>query len=124
MKGGKSKGESKKAETKLAVNKKGAPAIKGGRKPAKGKKPERPGNDFFVFMEEFRKENPDNKVVSDVCKAAVAKWKSLSEAEKAKYAATAEKTTPEYENVRPSIFFKLIRTHDFIYSNYFLTQLF
>jgi high mobility group protein B1 len=108
MKGGKSKGESKKAETKLAVNKKGAPAIKGGRKPAKGKKPERPGNDFFVFMEEFRKENPDNKVVSDVCKAAVAKWKSLSEAEKAKYAATAEKTTPEYENVRPSIFFKLI----------------
>jgi hypothetical protein len=62
--------------------------------------------------------------VSDVCKAAVAKWKSLSEAEKAKYAATAEKTTPEYENVRPSIFFKLIRTHDFIYSNYFLTQLF
>ncbi|KAK2443602.1 high mobility group B1 [Trifolium repens] len=114
MKGGKSKGESKKAETKLAVNKKGAPATKGGRKPtkgkkpAKGKKPERPGNDFFVFIEEFRKENPNNKAVSDVCKAAVAKWKSLSEAEKAKYAATAEKTTPEYENVRPSIFFKLI----------------
>ncbi|KAK2392757.1 HMG1/2-like protein [Trifolium repens] len=107
MKGGKSKGESKKAETKLAVNKKGAPATKGGRKPAKGKepkdpnKPKRPASAFFVFMEEFRKqfnkENPDNRAVSAVGKAAGAKWKSLSEAEKAPYAAKAEKRKAEYE---------------------------
>jgi high mobility group protein B1 len=107
MKGGKSKGESKKAETKLAVNKKGAPATKGGRKPAKGKepkdpnKPKRPASAFFIFMEEFRKqfnkENPDNRAVSAVGKAAGAKWKSLSEAEKAPYAAKAEKRKAEYE---------------------------
>ncbi|KAK2446632.1 HMG1/2-like protein [Trifolium repens] len=109
MKGGKSKGESKKAETKLAVNKKGAPATKGGRKPAKGKepkdpnKPKRPASAFFIFMEEFRKqfnkENPDNRAVSAVGKAAGAKWKSLSEAEKAPYAAKAEKRKAEYEKV-------------------------
>ncbi|GAU30168.1 hypothetical protein TSUD_311190 [Trifolium subterraneum] len=107
MKGGKSKGESKKADTKLAVNKKAAPATKGGRKPAKGKepkdpnKPKRPASAFFVFMEEFRKqfnkENPDNRAVSAVGKAAGAKWKSLSEAEKAPYAAKAEKRKAEYE---------------------------
>jgi high mobility group protein B1 len=41
---------------RLAVNKKGAPATKGGRKPAKGKepkdpnKPKRPASAFFIFM--------------------------------------------------------------------------
>ncbi|CAI8600214.1 unnamed protein product [Vicia faba] len=107
MKGGKSKGESKKAETKLAVNKKGAAATKGGKKPAKGKepkdpnKPKRPPSAFFVFMEDFRKqfkkENPDNKAVSAVGKAAGVKWKSLTDAEKAPYAAKAEKRKAEYE---------------------------
>jgi len=107
MKGAKSKGESKKADAKLAVNKKGAATTKGGRKPAKGKepkdpnKPKRPPSAFFVFMEDFRKQfkkdNPDNKAVSAVGKAAGAKWKSLSEAEKAPYAAKAEKRKAEYE---------------------------
>ncbi|XP_004500864.1 HMG1/2-like protein [Cicer arietinum] len=107
MKGGKSKGESKKADAKLAVNKKGAAATKGGRKPAKGKepkdpnRPKRPPSAFFVFMEEFRKqfnkENPDNRAVSAVGKAAGAKWKSLTDAEKAPYAAKAEKRKAEYE---------------------------
>ncbi|XP_045806325.1 HMG1/2-like protein [Trifolium pratense] len=109
MKGGKSKGESKKADAKLAVNKKAAPATKGGRKPAKGKepkdpnKPKRPASAFFIFMEEFRKqfnkENPDNRAVSAVGKAAGAKWKSLSDADKAPYAAKAEKRKAEYEKV-------------------------
>ncbi|KAI4336695.1 hypothetical protein L6164_015188 [Bauhinia variegata] len=107
MKGGKSKAESKKADAKLAVNKKGGPATKAGRKQSKGKaakdpnKPKRPPSAFFVFMEEFRKqfnkEHPDNKSVSAVGKAAGAKWKSLSDAEKAPYAAKAEKRKAEYE---------------------------
>nr|KYP47789.1 HMG1/2-like protein [Cajanus cajan] len=106
MKGGKSKTESKRADPKLAVNKKGA-ATKA-RKPAgKGKaakdpnKPKRPPSAFFVFMEEFRKqfnkENPDNKAVSAVGKAAGAKWKSMSDAEKAPYVAKSEKRKVEYE---------------------------
>lgn len=43
-------------DVRLAVNKKGAPATKGGKKPAKGKepkdpnKPKRPPSAFFVFM--------------------------------------------------------------------------
>lgn len=43
-------------DCRLAVNKKGAPATKGGRKPSKGKaakdpnKPKRPPSAFFVFM--------------------------------------------------------------------------
>ncbi|XP_061372788.1 HMG1/2-like protein [Gastrolobium bilobum] len=107
MKGGKSKTESKRADAKLAVNKKGGAATKGSRKPSKGKaakdpnKPKRPPSAFFVFMEEFRKqfnkENPDNKAVSAVGKAAGAKWKSLSDAEKAPYVAKAEKRKADYE---------------------------
>ncbi|BAT77612.1 hypothetical protein VIGAN_02020000 [Vigna angularis var. angularis] len=106
MKGGKSKTESKRGDAKLAVNKKGAPAK--ARKPAgKGKaakdpnKPKRPPSAFFVFMEEFRKqfnkEHPDNKAVSAVGKAAGAKWKSMSDAEKAPYVAKSEKRKVEYE---------------------------
>ncbi|KAK7311023.1 hypothetical protein RJT34_08875 [Clitoria ternatea] len=107
MKGGKSKAESKRGDAKLAVNKKGAAATKGGRKPSKGKaakdpnKPKRPPSAFFVFMEEFRKqfnkEHPDNKAVSAVGKAAGAKWKSMSDADKAPYVAKAEKRKAEYE---------------------------
>ncbi|KAL5073775.1 hypothetical protein RYX36_012759 [Vicia faba] len=95
------------SDVRLAVNKKGAAATKGGKKPAKGKepkdpnKPKRPPSAFFVFMEDFRKqfkkENPDNKAVSAVGKAAGVKWKSLTDAEKAPYAAKAEKRKAEYE---------------------------
>ncbi|KAJ1411493.1 High mobility group box domain [Sesbania bispinosa] len=105
MKGGKSKAESKKVDAKLVVNKK-----KGGTvtKPAKkGKaakdpnKPKRPASAFFVFMEEFRKQfnkdHPNNKAVSAVGKAAGAKWKSMSDAEKAPYVAKSEKRKVEYE---------------------------
>ncbi|WVZ21394.1 hypothetical protein V8G54_008716 [Vigna mungo] len=117
MKGGKSKTESKRGDAKsllildfidfapnfrLAVNKKGAPAK--ARKPAgKGKaakdpnKPKRPPSAFFVFMKQFNKEHPDNKAVSAVGKAAGAKWKSLSDAEKAPYVAKSEKRKVEYE---------------------------
>ncbi|KAK4275048.1 hypothetical protein QN277_018190 [Acacia crassicarpa] len=107
MKGDKSKAESKKADTRLAVNRKGAAASKAVGKPIKGKaakdpnKPKRPASAFFVFMEEFRKqfnkENPNNKAVSAVGKAAGAKWKSMSDAEKAPYVAKAEKRKAEYE---------------------------
>ncbi|KVH87721.1 High mobility group (HMG) box domain-containing protein, partial [Cynara cardunculus var. scolymus] len=64
MKGGKSSGGTRKADTKLAVKK----------TQAKGKavkdpnKPKRPASAFFLFMEEFRKqfkeENPGNKSVA------------------------------------------------------------
>ncbi|KAF7829475.1 HMG1/2-like protein [Senna tora] len=107
MKGAKSKSESKKPNAKLAVNKKGSAATKAGGRSSKGKaakdpnKPKRPPSAFFVFMEEFRKqfnkEHPENKAVSAVGKAAGAKWKSMSDAEKAPYAAKAEKRKAEYE---------------------------
>ncbi|TKY75333.1 HMG1/2 protein [Spatholobus suberectus] len=106
MKGGKSKTESKRADAKLAVNKKGA-ATKARKPTGKGKaakdpnKPKRPPSAFFVFMEEFRKqfnkEHPDNKAVSAVGKAAGAKWKSMSDAEKAPFVAKSEKRKADYE---------------------------
>ncbi|KAK6127589.1 hypothetical protein DH2020_038665 [Rehmannia glutinosa] len=105
MKGGRSRAETKKADTKLSV-KKGAAAA--GKKPVKkGKpvkdpnKPKRPASAFFVFMEEFRKtykeKHPNNKSVAAVGKAGGDKWKSLSEAEKAPFVAKAEKRKVEYE---------------------------
>ncbi|XP_028784538.1 HMG1/2-like protein isoform X1 [Neltuma alba] len=107
MKGGKSKAESKRADAKLAVNKKGGAATKAGRKSSKGKAAKDPNNQrdrpvpSLFFMEEFRKqfnkENPDNKAVSAVGKAAGAKWKAMSDAEKAPYVAKAEKRKAEYE---------------------------
>ncbi|RYR48810.1 hypothetical protein Ahy_A07g034881 isoform A [Arachis hypogaea] len=113
MKGAKSKAESKRGDAKLAVNKKGTPATKGGRKTGKGKaakdpnKPKRPPSAFFVFMEEFRKQfnkdHPENKAVSAVRifnmvgKAAGAKWKQMSDAEKAPYVAKSEKRKQDYE---------------------------
>ncbi|KAF4365367.1 hypothetical protein F8388_012524 [Cannabis sativa] len=89
MKGAKS--TSKRAEPKLAVNKKAAGAATKGRKASKKaakdpNKPKRPSSAFFVFMEEFRKqfnkENPNNKAVS---------------ADKAPFVAKAEKRKIEYE---------------------------
>ncbi|KAL5557709.1 hypothetical protein UlMin_033920 [Ulmus minor] len=102
MKGGKS--NTKKADTKLAVNKKGG-AVKPARKskkPAKDpNKPKRPASAFFVFMEEFRKQfskdNPNNKAVSAVGKAAGEKWKSMSDTDKAPYVAKAVKRKADYE---------------------------
>ena len=101
MKGGKS--SSRKADTKLSVNKTGA--TKAGKKSKKAakdpNKPKRPASAFFVFMEEFRKqfnkENPNNKAVSAVGKAAGQKWKSMTEADKAPYVAKAEKRKADYE---------------------------
>jgi len=106
MKGGRSKAEPKKADSKLAV-KKGAATAKAGKKPAKKakaakdpNKPKRPASAFFVFMEEFRKtfkeKHPNNKSVAAVGKAGGDKWKSLSTAEKAPYVAKAEKRKVEY----------------------------
>ncbi|XP_059623339.1 HMG1/2-like protein [Cornus florida] len=107
MKGGRSKAETKKTDSKLSVKKRGAPSEKASKKPAKkGKaakdpnKPKRPASAFFVFMEEFRKtfkeKHPNNKSVSVVGKAGGDKWKSMSEADKAPYVAKAEKRKTEY----------------------------
>ncbi|KAM7523967.1 hypothetical protein LguiA_013869 [Lonicera macranthoides] len=105
MKGGKSKAETKKAESKLAVKKRGEKAGKQPAKKAKAvkdpNKPKRPASAFFVFMEDFRKQykekHPNNKAVSVVGKAGGDKWKSMSEADKAPYVAKAEKRKVEYE---------------------------
>ncbi|KAI3712781.1 hypothetical protein L1987_71346 [Smallanthus sonchifolius] len=106
MKGAKSKSESKKPDSRLAVKKREAPAKK--KAPAKKakevkdpNKPKRPASAFFIFMEDFRKQykekHPNNKSVSVVGKAGGEKWKSLSEAEKAPFAAKAEKRKSEYD---------------------------
>nr|XP_043622717.1 DNA-binding protein MNB1B-like [Erigeron canadensis] len=62
--------------------------------------PKRPPTAFFIFMEDFRKdykENfPDNKSVSIVAKEGGAKWKSMSESEKAPYVAKAATKKAEY----------------------------
>ncbi|KAK9285576.1 hypothetical protein L1049_024771 [Liquidambar formosana] len=91
MKGGRSKAETKKPDSRLSVKRKGAGAERASKKPAKKEKavkdpnkPKRPASAFFVFMEEFRKQfkekHPNNKSVSVVGKAGGDKWKSLSEA--------------------------------------------
>ncbi|XP_076884670.1 high mobility group B protein 3-like [Bidens hawaiensis] len=87
----------KNADAKLAV-KKSAPKGKAAKDP---NKPKRPASAFFVFMEEFRKqfkeENPNNKSVAAVGKAGGAKWKAMSDSEKAPYVAKADKRKKEYE---------------------------
>ncbi|CAA2989503.1 Hypothetical predicted protein [Olea europaea subsp. europaea] len=104
MKGGRSKAETKKADSKLSVKKGAAAASKSTKKgkPAKDpNKPKRPASAFFVFMEEFRKtykeKHPNNKSVAAVGKAGGDKWKSLSAAEKAPYVTKAEKRKVDYE---------------------------
>ncbi|XP_047312479.1 WUSCHEL-related homeobox 8-like isoform X1 [Impatiens glandulifera] len=104
MRGTKSKAETKKADSRLAVKKGGGKVEKKTSTSKKAAKdpnmPKRPPSAFFVFMEDFRKtfkeKNPNNKSVAAVGKAAGEKWKSMSEAEKAQYVAKAEKRKVEY----------------------------
>ncbi|XP_038724074.1 HMG1/2-like protein [Tripterygium wilfordii] len=103
---GKSKAETNNTDAKL--KKRGSATEKvSKRQPKKQKKaakdpnrPKRPPSAFFVFMEEFRqefkRENPDNKSVSAVGKAAGARWKSMSDADKAPYVEKAEKRKSDY----------------------------
>ncbi|XP_020586397.1 DNA-binding protein MNB1B-like [Phalaenopsis equestris] len=92
-------GDALKSENRLAAK---APEKqkKGNRKTKDPNKPKRPPTAFFVFMEQFRKEfkekNPNNKLVSVVGKAGGAKWKSMSDSEKAPYVAKADKLKDEY----------------------------
>nr|XP_043627192.1 high mobility group B protein 3-like [Erigeron canadensis] len=62
--------------------------------------PKRPQSAFFIFMQDFRKEymekHPDNKTVSVVAKEGGAKWKCMSESEKAPYVAKATTKKEEY----------------------------
>ncbi|KAK4489897.1 hypothetical protein RD792_000544 [Penstemon davidsonii] len=99
MKGGKSKADSRKGESKLAVKKQTKKEKQAAKDP---NKPKRPPSAFFVFMEDFRKiykeKHPNNKSVAAVGKAGGEKWKSLSADEKAPYAAKAEKRKEEYEH--------------------------
>ncbi|KAK9074809.1 hypothetical protein SSX86_003135 [Deinandra increscens subsp. villosa] len=106
MKGGKSKSESKKPDSRLAVKKREAPAqkktpVKKAKEVKDPNKPKRPASAFFVFMEDFRKQykekHPNNKSVSVVGKAGGEKWKSLTAAEKAPFVAKAEKRKSEYD---------------------------
>ncbi|CAA6663150.1 unnamed protein product [Spirodela intermedia] len=107
MKGGKSKAEPKKADSRLSVKRKGserAASKKPAKKAAKDpNRPKRPASAFFVFMEEFRKQfqekNPENKSVAAVGKAGGAKWKSLTEAEKAPYVSKANKRKADFQKV-------------------------
>ncbi|KAL0366495.1 UNVERIFIED_CONTAM: HMG1/2-like protein [Sesamum radiatum] len=98
MKGGKSKADSRKADSRLAVKKQTKKEKKAAKDP---NKPKRPPSAFFVFMEDFRKQykekHPNNKSVAAVGKAGGDKWKSLSDEEKAPFVAKAEKRKEEYE---------------------------
>ncbi|CAE5986724.1 unnamed protein product [Arabidopsis arenosa] len=96
MKGGESKAEATSTDQRLKTR---------GRKPGKKTKkdpnqPKRPPSAFFVFLEDFRKEfnlaNPNNKSVATVGKAAGARWKSMTEEDKAPYVAKAESRKTEY----------------------------
>ncbi|KAL3845892.1 hypothetical protein ACJIZ3_003295 [Penstemon smallii] len=100
MKGGKSKAStSKRGDGRLAVKKQTKKEKQAAKDP---NKPKRPPSAFFVFMEDFRKsykeKHPNNKSVAAVGKAGGEKWKSLSDEEKAPYAAEAEKRKEEYEH--------------------------
>ncbi|KAL0361856.1 UNVERIFIED_CONTAM: HMG1/2-like protein [Sesamum radiatum] len=98
MKGGKSKADSRKGDSRLAVKKQTKKEKKAAKDP---NKPKRPPSAFFVFMEDFRKQykekHPNNKSVAAVGKAGGDKWKSFSDEEKAPFVAKAEKRKEEYE---------------------------
>ncbi|KAG8071781.1 hypothetical protein GUJ93_ZPchr0006g40646 [Zizania palustris] len=71
------------------------------KKAAASGKPKRPPSAFFVFMSEFRQEyqaqNPNNKSVANVSKAAGEKWRSMSEEDKAPYVEKAGQKKQDYE---------------------------
>ncbi|XP_051139194.1 HMG1/2-like protein [Andrographis paniculata] len=98
MKGGKSKTDSRKADSRLAVKKQTKKEKKAAKDP---NKPKRPPSAFFVFMEGFRKQfkekHPSNKSVAAVGKAGGEEWKSMTEEDKAPFVETAEKRKAEYE---------------------------
>ncbi|KAF5453810.1 hypothetical protein F2P56_023529 [Juglans regia] len=100
MKGGKSKADTRKTDSRLKSKDAGVGKRQSKKAAKDPNKPKRPASAFFVFMEEFRKvyakEHPNNKAVSAVGKAGGEKWKSLSESEKAPFVAKAEKRKAEY----------------------------
>lgn len=49
------------------------------------------------FRKQFKEDHPDNKSVAAVGKAGGAKWKSMSDSEKAPFQAKADKRKKEYE---------------------------
>ncbi|VVB14105.1 unnamed protein product [Arabis nemorensis] len=96
MKGGQSKTESTSTDQRLKTR---------GRKPSKKttkdpNKPKRAPSAFFLFLDDFRREfnlaNPNNKSVAIVGKAAGAKWKSMTDEDKAPYVSKAESRKSEY----------------------------
>ncbi|KAH6782466.1 high mobility group B3 [Perilla frutescens var. hirtella] len=98
MKGGKSKSDSRKADTRLAVKKQTKKEKQAAKDP---NKPKRAASAFFVFMEDFRKQykekHPGNKSVAAVGKAGGDEWKSMSIQDKAPFVAIAEQRKEEYE---------------------------
>ncbi|KAL9171851.1 hypothetical protein ABFS82_03G007000 [Erythranthe guttata] len=98
MKGAKSKADSRKADSRLAVKKQTKKERNAAKDP---NKPKRAPSAFFVFMEDFRQQykekHPGNKSVAVVGKAGGDKWKSLTDEEKAPYIAKAGKRKEEYE---------------------------
>ncbi|KAM0838410.1 hypothetical protein ACQ4PT_039657 [Festuca glaucescens] len=67
-------------------------------------KPKRPPSAFFVFMSEFRQEyqaeNPGNKSVANVSKAAGEKWRAMSDEDKAPYVEKAGQKKKDYEKTK------------------------
>ncbi|CAN6450809.1 unnamed protein product [Victoria cruziana] len=65
-------------------------------------KPKKPPTAYFVFLEEFRekykRDNPNVKGVTAVVKACGAKWRSMSEQEKAPYVAKAAQKKAQYDD--------------------------
>lgn len=95
------KGTKRKTEPKAVT--KPAKVAKQAKK-AKGKDPnapKRPASGFLIFMETFRKTfkdaNPEVKGVAAAAKAGGAKWKEMSEEEKAVYNKDAEARKATYE---------------------------
>ncbi|KAL6504176.1 hypothetical protein OROGR_026099 [Orobanche gracilis] len=101
MKGGNSKAGSKKADSSPCCEEADKETKKDKQAAKDPNKPKRALSAFFVFMEGFRKQykedHPTNKSVADVGKAAGAKWKSMSDKEKAPFMAKAAKRKEEYE---------------------------
>jgi len=70
--------------------------VKNAKKPKDNNKPKRPLSGFFRFVSKFRKDHSEMKV-TEVTKAAGAKWKSLSKAEKQKYVDAAARDQAKYQ---------------------------